>query len=471
MLTDQLWTASAAALVTLYGSRQASPVEALAACLERADIVNPALNAIVTFDREGALKAARASEARWRNGRPLGPLDGVPLTSKDNIPTAGMRSTWGSRLYEAHIPERDETPVARLREAGAVILGKTNVPEMTLQGYTSNPVFGTTRNPWDRSLTPGGSSGGAVAAVAAGIGPLALATDGGGSIRRPAAHAGLLGLKPTAGRVPRRDGFPPILLELEVIGAIGRTTADLAAAMTVVSRPDPGAVAQSGFGPIEVGLRTASPRRILYVPTFPAAPVDPEVAASVAMAATALRDLGHIILDGSSFKLADALNAAWPTIAQTGLAWLMRGRPERLPALGPDIRAMAESGAGLSASDYFEALHTALVLRQDLAALFTTTDLVLTPTAAALPWPAEETHPTLIAGQLVGPRGSAIFTGFVNAAGLPAISIPCRPSSSGLPIGFQLVAPWGRDEDLLAIAAAYEAAHPWPMSWDTAAPA
>ena len=271
-MSGALWALDGARLAALFRAREASPVEALAACLERAEAVNPALNAVVTFDRDGAHEAARRSEARWRSGAPLGPLDGVPVTVKDNIPVAGMRSTWGSRLYAEHVPARDETPVLRLREAGAVILGKTNVPEMTLQGYTSNPLFGTTGNPWAPGLTPGGSSGGAVAAVGSGIGPVALATDGGGSIRRPASHGGLVGLKPTVGRVPRRDGFPPILLDFEVVGPIARSVADLAATMAVISRPDgPSAV---GFGPVASPERVA-PRRILHVPTFAGAPVDP----------------------------------------------------------------------------------------------------------------------------------------------------------------------------------------------------
>ena len=466
---EPLWAASADRLAALYRARQASPVEVLRACLRRADAVNPTLNAVVTFDRKGAEAAALASEARWAAGEAHGPLDGIPLTVKDNIPTRGLRSTWGSDLYRDHRPDRDETPVIRLREAGAVIIGKTNVPEMTLQGYTSNPIFGPTGNPWRSDLTPGGSSGGAVAAVGSGIGPLALATDGGGSIRRPASHGGLVGLKPTVGRVVRRDGFPPILLEFEVIGAIARTVADLAVAMAVISGPDPESVGVAGFGPISPARQPPPPRRILFVPTFAGAPVDPEIAASVEEVAALLARLGHRIEDGRGFRLADALNEAWPAIAQTGLAWLVREPPDRLARLGPDIRAMAESGARLPATAYFDALHTALVLRQDLARLFTTTDLILTPTAAALPWPARETHPRSIAGEPVGPRGSAIFTGFVNAAGLPAITIPCRPSANGLPIGFQLVAPWGRDEELLALAAAFEAAHPWPMSWDRAA--
>lgn len=464
-MTDPLWALDAARLVALFRSREASPVEAAAACLARAEAVNPALNALVTVDRAGAREAARRSEARWRAGAPLGPLDGVPVTVKDNIPVAGMLSTWGSRLYAGHVPERDETPVLRLREAGAVLLGKTNVPELTLQGYTSNPLFGTTGNPWAPALTPGGSSGGAVAAVGSGIGPVALATDGGGSIRRPASHAGLVGLKPTAGRVPRRDGVPPILLEFEVIGPIARSVADLAAAMAVISRADPGAASADGFGPFR-GPAEVAPRRILHVPTFAGAPVDPEIAAGVAEAASRLAALGHTVEDGGGFALADALNTAWPAIAQTGLAWLVRDAPERLAALGPDLRAMAEGGARLPATAYFDALHTALLLRQDLARFFRDYDLLLTPTAAALPWPAGDTHPATIDGQPVGPRGSAIFTGFVNAAGLPAITVPCRPSAAGLPIGVQLVAPWGRDEELVGLAAACEAAHPWAMSWE-----
>lgn len=464
-----LWTLSATALCRRYAAGTASPVTAARACLDRAEAVNPVLNALVTVDPEGAERAAAASAARWQAGRPLGPLDGVPVTVKDSLNVAGFATGWGSRLYAGQGADRDETPVARLRAAGAVILGKTNVPELTVQGYTGNPVHGVTRNPWDPALTPGGSSGGAVAAVASGIGPLALGTDAGGSIRRPASHTGLVGLKPTAGRVPRAGGLPPIMLDLEVVGPMARTVDDLAAAMRILGAADPGSVAPHGFGPFGREAVPERPLRILHVPTFGTAPVDPEIADSVAEAAGRLAGLGHRVETGR-FDAARAITEAWPVLGQAGIAWLMRAHPGRRDDLGADIRALAEAGAALSAADLFAVQRMALALRQDLAALFADHDLLMTPAAAALPWRAEDTHPEHIAGVPVGPRGSATFTGFVNAAGCPGISIPCRPSGAGLPIGFQLVAPWGRDETLVAMAAAYEAAHPWRMVWEGRAP-
>lgn len=463
---SDLWKLSASDLRSRFARRDISPVEVLRACRERLDVVNGDLNAVVATDFEAAERVARASEARWRRGEPLSSLDGVPLTVKDSIPVAGFPATWGSGIYADWRPDRDETPVLRLREAGAVIFGKTNVPEFTVQGYTSNPLFGPTRNPWNTALTPGGSSGGAVSAVAAGIGPVALGTDGGGSIRRPASHAGLVGLKPTTGRVPRRDGFPRMLLDLEVIGPLTRTVADLAAVMRTISIRDP-REAPRGARPF-AEPNGAESLRILYVPTFASAPVDPEIAASVQEAAERLSRLGHDVEERRDFTVADRINEVWPLVGQVGIAWLMERFPGRLGELGPDIRAVAEAGAALPATRYFDVLHTAHTVRDELAAFFTSFDLVLTPSAAALPWPADVTHPATIAGVPVGPRGSAIFTGFVNAAGCPAISIPCRPSSAGLPIGFQLIGPWGSDEMLVGLASAYEAAHPWSMLWETA---
>ena len=192
-----LWALSATELMAGYVAGRFTPLDAIDSVLERIDDVNPLVNAVVTSDADGARRAAAASAERHRTGKPLSAIDGVPITVKDNIPVKGMRSTWGSRVFANYTPEADELPIARLRNAGGIIVGKTNCPEFTLQGYTDNVLFGPTRNPWNLALTPGGSSGGAVTAVAAGLGPVAIGTDGGGSIRRPASHTGLIGLKPS----------------------------------------------------------------------------------------------------------------------------------------------------------------------------------------------------------------------------------------------------------------------------------
>lgn len=194
--------------------------------LERIRRIDVKLNSFVHLDVAGARKDAHESDARLAARAPRSELEGVPLSIKDNILVAGMPATWGSRALAGFTPDKDELPVARLRAAGAVILGKTNVPELTLEGYTKNDLFGVTRNPWDLRLTPGGSSGGAAAGVAAGLAPGAIGTDGAGSVRRPACHTGLVGWKPSVGRYPRIDGFPAILTDFETIGTLTRSVED-----------------------------------------------------------------------------------------------------------------------------------------------------------------------------------------------------------------------------------------------------
>ncbi|WP_046862777.1 amidase [Microvirga massiliensis] len=461
-----LWTLSASELASAYADRQLSPVEVLDAVLAQSETVNPRINAIVTFDFEGARRAARDSEARWRSGQARGPLDGIPITVKDNIPVRGLRTTWGSRVLGEYVPDADELPVARLRAAGAVIFGKTNVPEFTLQGYTDNSLFGTTRNPWDARLTPGGSSGGAVAAVAAGLGPLAIGTDGGGSIRRPAGHTGLVGLKPSTGRVARTHGLPVILHDFEVIGPIARTTADAAMLFAAIAGPDPHDRASLAFPERpRCTLEDPPPLRILYVPRFGGAPVDPEIAANVAEATRRLEALGHRIEEGDApFDLA-ALDRIWGVVGAAGLAWFLEGKPGWERLIGEKLRPLAEHGAALRAADYVDALDKVTQIRAQLADAFERHNAILTPSFAALPWTANVTHPETIDGQPVGPRGHAVFTAFANAGGLPGISFPCRPSRSGLPVGVQVVGPYGGDERLLQLAAQYERAHPWANRW------
>lgn len=462
-MTD-LWRLSAAQLTEGYAQGLFTPSEALQACLARAAAWQPLHNAFAHLDAAGAHAAAAASTLRWQRGEALGPLDGVPVSLKDNLHAHGQPTRWGSRLVH-HVPAHDEAPVARLRAAGAVLFGKTNLPEFAMQGSTFNRVSGVTRNPWDLARTPGGSSGGAVAAVASGCGPLALATDGGGSIRRPASHCGLVGFKPSMGVVPRADGLPEIFLDYEVAGPIARTVQD-AATMLQVLAPD-----------LHAPLPAARPLRILFVPRFAGHPVDADIARLTRQAAQDLAALGHTVQELSHpFTLAEEINALWPRLSAAGLQWMLANAGQLrefglAPGSAPDLTQCTPAtlqvfaaGVAGGASGLFEVFAAVARLRAQLAGLFSQHDVLLTPAAAALPWPAAQGHPTQIDGQAVGPRGHAVFTAFANAAGLPAVALPCG-EAGGLPVGLQLVAAPGADALLLALARHYEQAHPWAHRW------
>jgi aspartyl-tRNA(Asn)/glutamyl-tRNA(Gln) amidotransferase subunit A len=428
--------------------------------LARIRRIDPDLNSFVTLDEAGARAAARESDARRRAGTARSALEGVPISVKDNLLVAGMRATWGSRALAGFVPDRDELPIARLRAAGAVILGKTNVPELTLEGYTRNDLFGVTRNPWDTRLTPGGSSGGAVAGVAAGLVAAAIGTDGGGSIRRPACHTGLVGFKPSTGRVPRIDGFPAILTDFETVGPLTRSVADARLLDGVMAGPD-ARDRRSLIAPAPPWPE--GKRRILFVPQFGAAPVDPEVAAATEAVAASLAADGHRVERGEVFFDPDDAARIWFVVSRAGVAWLTAREGGRLgAAAGAAVRAMAADGEKVSGADYIDALERVAAFRRRCAELFEGTDLVLTPTAAALPWPAEQPYPDRIAGRPAGPRDHAVFTGWVNIAGLPAISLPVGVSAAGLPIGVQFVVGFGADAALLDFAQGFAQAHPAP---------
>lgn len=455
----QPWQLDIAALTRAYATRTLSPVEALASVLARLDAVNPRINAVIARDDRAAYAAARESESRWLRGAPLSVLDGVPISVKDNIPVAGMPCRWGSALYPAHPQLRDESPAQRLRDAGALLFAKTNVPEFTLQGYTDNLVFGTTRNPWNTALTPGGSSGGAVAAVATGIGPAALATDGGGSIRRPAAYTGLVGLKPTWGTVPRAHGLPEMLPQLEVIGPIARSTADLVRVLQVI------APTLWDLDPLD--LPAPRPLRIAHWSRIANSPVDPVIDQRMAAVADRLRGMGHIVSAVDAPAAVHVFNRlAWPVLSATGLAAVLHdSTPKDDARMTPALAAMLVTGRSLRAVDLFNAQVHQHALRDAMDRVFEDVDLVLTPACAAMPWPAEQSHPTTIAGQRVDPRGHAVFTAFVNGAGLPALALPAAPSPDGLPIGFQLIGPQGSDALLCALGLAFERQQPQTRRW------
>ena len=334
-------------------------------CLERIRRLDPQLNSFVALDEAGARAAAKASDARLAGGSARSALEGIPLSVKDNIHAAGLPTTWGSRALAGVLPPGDELPVARLRAAGAVVVGKTNVPELTLEGYTKNDLFGVTRNPWDTRLTPGGSSGGAAAGVAAGLVPAAIGTDGGGSVRRPACHTGLVGWKPSTGRIPRVDGLPAILTDFETIGTLTRSIDDALLLDSAMAGPD---------ARDRRSLYAAAPQRpegrwrIIYIPQFGDAPVDPEVTSVTAGVAEALAREGYQVQEEKVFFDLEDAARIWHVISRAGVAWLMGWGDGRLGAMaGASVRAMAADGAKLTGADYIDALERVAAFRRRCA--------------------------------------------------------------------------------------------------------
>ena len=289
---------------------------------------------------------------------------------------------------------------------------------------------------------------------------MAIATDGGGSIRRPASYTNLIGLKPSRGRVPRSDGFAPILFDYETIGPIARSVADVELVMSAIWQPDRrGPASLSIPGPsIQPFAKVA---RILYVPRFGAAPVDTEILDAVGMAVARLVELRHVVEERAVPFDVDAINEAWPVISQSGLAWLAAGLPNFEAQATPAIREMAAAGARFGATAYVDALMKVRALQTDMAQVFVSHDFVLTPSAAASPWPVEDGFPAQIDGQTVGGRGHAVYTASVNLSGCAGVNLPCGRTESGLPVGMQLVAAPGRDVELLAIAGQCERAGFW----------
>lgn len=464
MSSSELWRLSATELQRRYREGDLTPLAVAQDCIERLDAVNHRINAVVARRDADFLREAAAATVRFEQRRALSPLDGVPVTVKDSLYTADQATTWGCPALCDHRSGHDELSVGRARAAGALILGKTNVPEFALEGYTGNPVFGVTRNPWNTALTPGGSTGGGVAALAAGIAPLAIGQDGGGSIRRPASHTGVVGLKPSLSAVPREHVLPSLLLDFEVIGPLARTVADVRMLFDVMRGP--AAVDRLSLAAAHASSRIAATSlRILYVERFGAAPLDPQIADSVGQAVGRLAELGHRVRTGPLPVELDFYAEAWPQIGQIGLAQLFDRKPAWARHASPKYLEMAEKGRQLPGARLWQILEQVKQLRRDSVALFEGTDLIVMPSAAALPWTAEDPYPAQIDGHEVGPRGHAIYTGWVNAAGLPALALPCTPSREGLPIGMQLVGPYGADGMLLGVGAAYEAAHPWADRW------
>jgi len=444
------WTLTATALHAAFAAGETTPGVALQSCLDRLAQANPRVNAVIALDEGGARAAAAASDARWQAGQPLGPLDGVPITVKDNLFVGGLPAGWGSRLFATHVAPRDDIAVARLRAAGAVIIGKTNTPELSLAGYTDNLVHGATGNPWAPALSPGGSSGGAVAAVAAGMAPLSIATDAGGSLRRPAALAGVVTLRPGIGRVPRRWGFPPLAQDFQTIGPIARCVADVCAAFELMADP--------ALPPAPWPARL----RLRAVAGIGDAPVDADVRQAFAAALQEFEAMGHEVELVTAPWDPDEVGALFGTLASAGVARVVTAHPGWEALVTPAIRAQAEAGLALSSADYVRAMDRIAVLRAELHDWLGEGHAVLTPASAIMPWPKAEPFPPEVDGRKAGPRAGAIFSTVLNLAGLPAAVVPCGLGArTGLPVGLQIMGGPSSEARLLDLAAQFEAAQPW----------
>lgn len=462
MVSDDpaLWPATV--LVESYRRKTISPVEATRIALKRIADLDGALNAFSLVDADGALASARAAEARWMKGTPAGPIDGVPVTIKDLMLTKGWPTLRGSKLVARDQPWDEDAPsVARLKEYGAVILGKTTTPEFGWKAIGDSPLTGITRNPWDRTRTPGGSSAGAAVAAAAGMGALHIGTDGGGSIRIPAAFTGIFGLKPTYGRVP---AYPPSPFAIVAhVGPMTRSVSDAALMMNVIARPDdrdPFALPhepRDWLAGIEDGVKEL---RIAYSPTLGYAAVDAEIAASVAAAAKVFEELGARVemVDPGVASPRDAFYTLW---ASGGAKILSAFGAGERAMMDPGLVAMAENGARFSAIDYLGAEAVRAALIQKMNAFHRRFDLLLTP---SVPIPA------LPVGQdLNAPKAERHWIDWTpfsypfNMTRQPASSVPCGLTKAGLPIGLQIVGRFNEDALVLRASRAFEMARPFPL--------
>jgi aspartyl-tRNA(Asn)/glutamyl-tRNA(Gln) amidotransferase subunit A len=348
--SSELWRQDAVGLSARIASGAVTPKQLLEMYLARCDRLQPTLNAFSMLDRPGATAAAREATERQKAGRRRGPLDGIPVAIKDNLYVGGLPAEWGSRMLEGSVADRDDICVERLRAAGAVIIGKTTTPEFALSGKTENLATGTTRNPWDPRLTPGGSSGGAVASVASGMVPLAIGTDAGGSTRMPAGYTGLVGLRPSNGRIPRCYGFPPMALDFQAIGPITRTVRDLELLFGMIGGPD-------SRDPVSLQLapprRQSLPRRLGWFTTVGEVTASSDVRASHARVLQLLQGLGYTVEQcAPPFDIAE-IRALWDTLTCVGAARAARRIGADWKTLATDqIRGLVARGLAVPAADY-----------------------------------------------------------------------------------------------------------------------
>ncbi|HEY4941734.1 MAG TPA: amidase [Rhizomicrobium sp.] len=451
---------TASELSAQYASRDLSPVEVTEGCIGRIEALDAEINAFCHFDPHASLAMAEASEKRWLEGEPLSPLDGVPVAVKDLLVTKGWPTRRGSLTVDpnAYI-DTDAPTVARLREAGAVLIGKTTTPEFGWKGSTDSPLTGITRNPWNKARTPGGSSGGTAAAIAARFCPLGLGTDGGGSIRIPAAFTGTYGLKPSFGRVPAYPLSP--FGTLAHVGPMSRSVLDSAMLMNVIARPDSRDWYSLPYEPTDYAAGIEAPlkgKRIAFSPRMGfAARILPEIETLVAAAVKRFEQLGaHVeLVDPPGGDPGATFRTLWWSGAAAALGDYSE---EQKAKLDPGLRRMTEEGMAISKKDYLAAMLARGAYGSAMRVFMETYDFVLTPSLATTAFNVGQLSP-------LDDDGNAwmAWTPFsvpFNLTQQPAASVPCGFSSDGLPIGLQIVGRMFDDAGVLAASYAYEMADP-----------
>ncbi|MCW3475854.1 amidase [Limobrevibacterium gyesilva] len=456
-ITGDIADLDTVALADAIRGRRVSPAQAVAAALARIE-AGRRYNAFITVCADAARAEAQAMQARWQDGGALPPLFGVPFSVKDLTATAGVRTTQGSRLFADTVPAQDAVAVARLKAAGGILIGKTTTPEFGHKPFTESPLFGRTLNPWDESVTCGGSSGGAAVAALLGMGPLALGSDGGGSIRIPAACCGIVGLKATLGAIPHLQ-VPDLFGANSYVGPMARSVAEVALAFRILRGAD--AADPWGQAPLPAHpARDLRGLRVAWLPRCGSPAIDPQVAALTEAAARRLQALGAAV-EEVAFDFA-GLEPSFLVMLESALAARLAGYlQDRRGDMDASLAITIEKGLGHSAV----ALQRAAAARSDffrrLQGLFAGFDLLVSPvtTAPALPVGLDPHGHVPIAGQDAGTlRGAWYpFTFPLNLSGHPALSMPCGVTRAGLPVGLQIAGPWHAEETILAAAAALEA--------------
>jgi amidase len=460
-LTDEICFLSARELTRRMRAREVSAREVTEAHLARIEAVNPRINAIVTLTAERALREADAADAALAGGAEPPPLHGLPVAHKDTHETGGVRTTSGSPLLARNVPARDELIVERMRAAGTIMLGKTNVPEFAAGSHTFNPVFGTTRNPYDLSRSAGGSSGGGAAALAAGLQPLADGSDMGGSLRNPASFCNVVGLRPSPGRVP---SWPSEAAwgTMGVQGPMARDVADAALLLSVLAGPDPRSpmaleTPGSAFaGPLD---RDLSGLRVAWAPRLDGSiPFEPDVVSTLEPAVKVFTELGCVVEEAcpdlSGADEVFRVLRAWQF--ELGLGTVMDRHRDQIKHA---VVANIEDGRRLTGADVgrAEVLHTRLYHR--VREFFERYDLLLAPVCQVVPFDADLEYPTEVDGEPMGSYVDWMRSAYlISATGCPALSVPGGFTAGGLPVGLQVIGPHRADLAVLQAGHAFEQA-------------